>query len=360
MAAHPMRSLKSSVGSKNFSSSFHAGPSSFQPIYDAKISAECLVLHPETQSAGLHSSWISRLLHTATDASIHSPATTSYGGLFPRKLTIFTDESRTCSSSSQNSNFSIIRPYLGFCPIKPPLPPLPPPKISHGDGDVRLVSSFGPFKVRETGKGAGKGNGKGVFVRGEEGEGERIRFLEMKMENEAIGGQISPFAVPFKSRLTRGSARVSENGVAGVDSLSSSRLQSCFGPWKVRSRLKSPAFGSLLASGSSGLDAARRRGSAYRDVSDGGSVTRSFKYAASLQDIHNMLDTVMPQQPGIQIGKREAEEQFSCWNMGRFKRANFVSSISSSFDSSRSFDMKRKQVAENINASKYPSKYRRI
>ncbi|PKU86491.1 uncharacterized protein LOC110098426 [Dendrobium catenatum] len=345
MTAHPMRSLKSSVGTKN-GSSFHAGASSFQQSSAARV-AECFVFRQEKYSTGLHSSWISRLLSTATSAaSIQYPANTSLGDFVPGKLNISSDESRTPSSFFHNSDSSIIHRCLGFAHINPtPPPPLPTQRISRGDGDGRLVASFGPFKVREIGKSAEMVFGTGVFV-GEEREGGKVRALKRKMEDEAIGGQISPLVVQFRPCLTSGGAGILEKGIAGIDPVSSSRLQGSFGPWKVEGRLKTPVFGSFLASGGSVLDDARRRGAAYRDLSDYGSLSRSFR------DIHSLHDSVVPQQPGIQIRKEEAEEPFSFWNMGRFKRANFVSSVSPSFDLSWNFDRKRKPIAELISSSK--------
>ncbi|KAL0914672.1 hypothetical protein M5K25_015040 [Dendrobium thyrsiflorum] len=343
MTIHPMLSLKSTVGTKS-GSSFHAGASSFQQSSAAQVAAECFVFRQEKYSTGLHSSWISRLLSTATAAaSIHYPATTSFGNFLPGKFNISSDESRIPSSSFPNSDSSIIHRYLGFAHINPPPPPQ---KISRGDGDGRLVASFGPFKVREIGKSAEMVFGTGVFVGGEERKGGKVRALKRKMVDEAIGGQISPLVVQFRPCLTSGGAGILEKGIAGIDPVSSSRLQGSFGPWKVEGRLKTPVFGSFLASGGSGLDDARRRGAAYPDLSDYGSLSRSF------QDIHSLHDSVIPQQPGIQIRKEEAEEPFSFWNMGRFKRANFVSSVSPSFDLSWNFDKKRKPIAELINSSK--------
>lgn len=95
---------------------------------------------------------------------------------------------------------------------------------------------------------------------GEERGKQKVCVLERRMEDEAIGSQVSTLAVQYESRLARRDARVLQEGISGVDPVTSSRLQSCFGPWKVGSELKAPIFGSLVASGGSGLDAARRRG----------------------------------------------------------------------------------------------------
>ncbi|PKA48358.1 hypothetical protein AXF42_Ash020450 [Apostasia shenzhenica] len=391
MSIYRMPSLKSSVGSKS---------TSFQPSATAAGEVGGCLAFREDPPAVLHSSWISRLRPAPSPSAacgrdgIHSPFVTVSDGA-PAALckhTVSTDESRTASSSVYNLKSFIAGRHLGFPPRnRPPAPQLR--RDNRGDDDEgRIVASFGPFLIRAPRKTAGsyrregrvfeKGNitGDGCFplcrritchgVEREEeiGEGRNLGILEKKGIDAPVHARPSPSI--FQSQVIRPATVIhgrdefgmekeivdfsphrNANRFMDTDLVSSSWIGNHYRPRNDESSLHKPypitdtplirvhdghsRAGSWIASSSQ--QAARSRGfSPYHDVSEDSSLSRNF------QDIHSHHHNSIPQQPDRQVAKIEAEEQFSFWNMGRFKRTNFVSSVIPSFDLACDFSRKRK------------------